>query len=157
MRVLVENNIPYRTSNYQHPRYKRYSRVAVTTQQNQGFPATQQNQGFPATQQSQGFPATQQNQGAPATQQNQGAPATQSYNYQQFAQSLQQEAAQWQSYEINRALKSIATHAKAAGFPPAEVSQLQQNFQRVAQQENIQTAMYMALNYTDILHSAHKM
>jgi hypothetical protein len=103
----------------------------------------------------------QRGSGSPATQpsnpqQSSGSVPTQSYNYQQFAKSLQQEAAKWQNLEITRIIESIATHAKAAGFPPAEVSQLQQNFQRVAQQENLQTALYMALNSPDILHSAHQ-
>jgi hypothetical protein len=129
MKVLIENGIPYRTASYRHPRYFRVAIAAPTV-----------------------APPAQ----APANQQNPGSAPTQAYNYQQFSKALQQEAAQWQNYEFDRIIKSIATHAKAAGFPPAEVSQIQQNFQRVAQQENLQTAMYMALNQPDILHSAHQ-
>ena len=72
--------------------------------------------------------------------------------FEQFASGLKQEAAKWQQYEMQTILQALNTYAQEAGFSAPEIRKIQQNFQQVAAQENMQTAIQVILNSPDIMY-----
>jgi hypothetical protein len=71
-----------------------------------------------------------------------------------FSSNLKQEVAKWQKYEMNAVLQALTKHATQAGFSQQEIQKIRTNFQTLAMNENMQTAIEMVLNSPDIIYDA---